>query len=136
MGSNNEAFVIGALPGFFEKAIHEWAVRTMSTSIFEWVESINVGLVCLKQRWYMGTSVDHLVRVVLKSVPSAVYTIPARRDLTNACAFCTKEATHGFQSLKFVADTCAEHAIEGMHLTCDPQHSATAIQTLFFWDSF
>ena len=75
-GTLNEDLIQTALPRFFARAVTQWVLSSQREFLFEWLEAIEVGLVCLKNKRYMGTSADLLVRVSMTPVPPLVHTIP------------------------------------------------------------
>ena len=117
VGSNNESMVLGALPSFFKVAVAEWALNSRRSSVFEWKEGVQVGLVCLRAKPYMGTSVDMLARVVVTNIPEAAHNMARRSDVDcteNLCAFCDNSSTFEFCLFPCLKGTCAQHALEGM----------------------
>ena len=109
--------VLSALPSFFKVVVAEWALSSRRSSIFEWKEGVQVGLVCLRAKPYMGTSVDMLARVVVTNIPEAAHNVARRSDVDcteNLCAFCDNSSTFEFCLFPCLKGTCAQHALEGM----------------------
>jgi hypothetical protein len=119
IGSNNENLVLAALPSFFTQTVPVWALDNQKTSLFEWQDAIQIGLVCLRNKPYMATSVDQLVRVVLKQIPPLAFTMPRQHmemipAESSACQFheCSSVATYG-NGTGSPSTYCAVHKSEG-----------------------
>ena len=74
VGSQNETKVLAALPREFNNLVSEWALSSKSQITFQWVDAIDVGLLCLKNARYIGTSVDKLALIRCIEVPPEVHT--------------------------------------------------------------
>ena len=121
VGSQNETKVLAALPREFNNLVSEWALSSKSQITFQWVDAIDVGLLCLKNARYIGTSVDKLALICCIEVPPEMHTHPRRLSTSLGNTFlcshegCEASATHNFPSQNVnIPRLCEMHKLEGM----------------------